>query len=194
MAGYTVIELAFVLGLAATLAVAIGGSAESALDEYRTAGAVRYLSARLQEARTEAIMRGAHVGVRFERRESAFAYGVFADGNRNGVLADDIRRGIDREIRPFEQLSDHFAGVEFGTLPTLPSVEHAGQTVGDDPIRTGPTDMVVFTPLGTATPGSLYVRGASGKQFVVRVFGETARARALRFDQRTRRWMPLGQP
>ena len=193
MAGYTLIELVFTLGLAATLSVAAGASAQAALEEYRAAGAVRYLSARLQQARMEAIVRGVHVAVRFDRRGSTFAYAVFVDRNRNGVLANDIQRGIDREIRPFEELADHFAGVAFGTLPALPSVESAGQAVGNDPIRTGPTDMVVFTPLGTATPGSLYVRGGSRTQFAVRIFGETGKTRILRFNTRSWEWTSLAR-
>ena len=67
MAGYTLIELVFALGLAATLSVAAGASAHTALDEYRAAGAVRYLSSRLQQARMDAIVRGVHVAVRFDR-------------------------------------------------------------------------------------------------------------------------------
>jgi hypothetical protein len=37
-----------------------------------------------------------------------------------------------------------------------------------------------FTPVGTSTPGSIYLRGADGTQLVVRVVGATGRARVLK--------------
>ena len=51
--------------------------------------------------------------------------------------------------------------------------------------------MVTFTPLGTATAGSLYVRGKHNVQSVVRIFGETGRTRLLKFTRGSRTWKPL---
>jgi hypothetical protein len=51
--------------------------------------------------------------------------------------------------------------------------------------------MVSFTAQGTATPGSLYIRGSGRAQFVVRIFGETGKTRILRFDPRSGTWKPL---
>jgi hypothetical protein len=51
--------------------------------------------------------------------------------------------------------------------------------------------MVTFTPLGTATTGSLYVRGRHEAQYVVRVFGETGKTRLLKFNRRSGTWNPL---
>ncbi len=142
----------------------------------------------------DAVVRGVHIAVRFDRTGSDFSMAVYADGNRNGVGSADIQRGIDRQLRRAVRLADNFAGMTFGTLPGVPSIDNPAQAAGVDPIRTGPTDMVVFTPLGTATPGSLYVRGNARTQFVVRIFGETGKTRVLRFDVRSRQWIPLARP
>jgi hypothetical protein len=52
--------------------------------------------------------------------------------------------------------------------------------------------MVVFTPLGTATAGSLYILGGTRRQYALRIFAETGRSRVLRFDARSGTWTPLG--
>jgi hypothetical protein len=181
----------FVLGLLGTMAgLAIPGL-RAALDDLRTRGAVRYVAARLQEVRMEALVRNASVALRIERNGTAYAYAPYVDGNRNGVRAVDIQRGLDRQIRRGERLSDQFPGVDFGAIRELPAVDPTSDAPGADPVRLGAGDMVVFTGQGTASSGSLYVRGPGEAQFVVRIFGETGKTRVLKFDPRTRTWKPL---
>jgi hypothetical protein len=50
--------------------------------------------------------------------------------------------------------------------------------------------MAVFTPHGTATPGTLYIRGRGTSQFAVRIFGETGKTRVFRFDAGSHTWKP----
>jgi hypothetical protein len=90
-------------------------------------------------------------------------------------------------------LSERFPGVEFGALPGLPAVD-SGTPPGADPIRLGVSKSVTFTPLGTASPGSLYLLGPGDRQFAVRIYGETGQTRVLRFNQSTATWMPLTTP
>ena len=59
---------------------------------------------------------------------------------------------------------------------------------GDDPLRIGNTSMLTFSPLGSATSGTLYVAAHRGPQMAIRVFGATGRVRVLMFDARTRQW------
>ena len=54
--------------------------------------------------------------------------------------------------------------------------------------------MATFTATGTATAGSLYIRGRRDVQYVVRIFGETGKTRILKFNPRTRQWNPLSEP
>ena len=61
--------------------------------------------------------------------------------------------------------------------------------LGADPLRIGSSNLLSFTPFGTATPGTIYVRGRDGTQLAVRVLGATARARVLRYVPRTREWV-----
>lgn len=189
MAAFSLIELVFVLGVAATLAAGAVPALLSGVDEVRTAGAARYIAARLQQTRVRAVARTVDTALRVTRDSSGFLITTYEDGNRNGILSADITSGVDRRVGPPERVPEQFPGVEFGALPGIPGAD-GSVAPGNDPVRLGASDRVTFTPLGTATPGSLYIRGRRA-QFVVRIFGETGRTRILKYHERTRSWLPL---
>jgi len=189
--GYSLIELTFVFGLVATLGAAAVPPLLTNLDDFRAAGAVRYMSARLQAARMEAVQRSADVALRFTQTAGGYTYSVYLDGNGNGVRTRDIQRGIDRQIQTPERLRDQFAGVDFGTLPGLPPIDPAGPPPGTDPIKLGSSDILTFSALGTSSSGSLYIRGQRTAQYAIRVLGETGKTRVLKFEARTQQWKPL---
>jgi type II secretory pathway pseudopilin PulG len=190
-AGYSLLELVFAVGLLVTLTAMAAPDLVAGIDDYRTAGAAHYMAARLQRARMEAVMRSRAVAIRFEPAGGGrYGFAIYTDGNRNGILAVDIARGVDRKIGTAEFLADTFAGADFGTLPGLPPVEPGGPPPGNDPIRLGAGSIATFTPLGTATPGSMYIRGRHA-QYAIRIFGETGKTRVQRFNTRTRQWRPL---
>ena len=189
--GYSLVETIFVAGLGVTITAIAVPQLWAGLDDYRSAGAARYIATRLQRTRMEAIARSAAVGMRFVRAGAGYSYAEFVDGNRNGVLTREIDSGIDWAVRPVERLSEQFSGVDFGTLPNLPPIDAGGTAPGSDPIRLGRADIATFTPVGTATAGTLYIVGRHGAQYAVRIFGETGKTRLLRFDRRAGRWKPL---
>jgi type II secretory pathway pseudopilin PulG len=187
--GYSLLELVFALALGVTVAAAATPPLLASVEEVRTAGAVRYLATRLQRVRLDSVMRSLSVGVQFVQTTGGYTYGVYADGNGNGIRSRDIERGIDVRIAAVERLPDKFWGVDFGLLPGLPPVD-GGAPPGTDPIRLGTGNILTFTPLGSGTAGSLYVRGRGGAQYVIRIIGETGKSRVLRFDARARQWKP----
>ena len=189
--GYSLMELMLVLGIVATVSGAAAPGLLATIDDSRTLGAARYLSAKLQRVRMEAVLRSSNAGLRFSTGAAGYAYAVYADGNGNGVRSADISLGVDPELLPLERLPDLFRGVDFGVLPGLPAVEPSSPPPGNDPIKIGSSDILSFTPLGTSTSGSLYIRGARGSQYVIRVFGDSAKTRLLKFDSRAGRWSPL---
>jgi Type II transport protein GspH len=189
--GYSLVETIFVAGLGVTITAIAVPQLWAGLDDYRAAGAARYMATRLQRTRMEAIVRSAAVAMRFVRDDGGYKYAEFVDSNRNGVLTREIDGGIDRPLRPAERLSEQFTGVDFGTLPNLPPIDAGGTAPGTDPIRLGRADIATFTPVGTATTGTLYIVGRYGAQYAVRIFGETGKTRLLKFDRRAGRWNPL---
>ncbi|PYR06303.1 MAG: hypothetical protein DMG00_19100, partial [Acidobacteria bacterium] len=66
-AGYSIVEVMFVVGLVATLSGVAVPQMLAALDDFRATGAARYMAARLQRARMEAVMRSAEVAVKFTK-------------------------------------------------------------------------------------------------------------------------------
>jgi hypothetical protein len=131
-------------------------------------------------ARTQAVMRSANVALLFDRTASGVTFRMFADGNRNGVRSADISSAVDVALGASARLSDLFPGVNIAVTPA------AGST---DPVRIGSSNLLSFTPVGTATSGSIYVRGRDGTQLAIRILGATGRTRIQRFEPRTARWM-----
>ena len=96
--GYSVLELIFVTALMVTIGGIAVPQTLAALDEFRTAGAARYISARLYRARMEAVKRSTPVAIQFAQTSAGYRYTVFRDGNGNGVLTSDIRSGVDTPV------------------------------------------------------------------------------------------------
>ena len=190
MAAFSFLEIMFVLGTAATVSGVAVPETLATLDDSRAAAAARYVSARLQRTRMDAVSRNSSAALRFTLLPDHYDFTAYVDGNCNGVLARDIQAGVDRVLQPADRLGDHFAGVEFGATPGLPPVDSSSAAPGSDPIRLGSSDMVTFTSTGTATSGSLYIRGRRGTQYVVRVYGETGKTRILKFNPGSGQWMP----
>jgi hypothetical protein len=127
-------------------------------------------------ARTYAVTRSANVALRFNRGGSEPTFQMFVDGNGNGVRNADIASQVDLPLDQPVKLSDLFSDVRFATAD------------GDDPIRIGNTNLLSFTPLGTATPGTIFVRGRDGSQLALRVVGATGRTRLLRYEAESGEW------
>ena len=182
-------ELAIVLGITGTMS-AIALPLLSGLDDARVAGAARYMSSRLADARLEAIGRSRKVALRFTQTGGTYSFSTYVDGNGNGVLAQDIARGVDRLIAGPEKLTDNFRNVDFGAQPGVPPID-SGSSPSGDPIRLGVSNSVSFNPLGTSTTGTIYITGRSGAQYAVRVIGTTGRVRIYRFSKGDGKWLPM---
>jgi type II secretory pathway pseudopilin PulG len=189
--GYSAVELLFTTALIVVLSAVAVPQMLASVDDTRTVAAVRYLAGRLQQARMEAIARSAIVSLRFANDPAGCAFAVYLDGNGNGVLAYDIQRGVDRpESRP-EYLSDTFPGVAIGVLPGVPAVDAGSPPPDGDPLKLGVSNAISFSPQGTSSAGSVYLLGRGRWQYVIRIFGETGKTRALRYDAAARQWRPL---
>jgi type II secretory pathway pseudopilin PulG len=189
--GYSLLELVFVMTLSITVSAAAVPQYLSGLDDTRATAATRYVAARLQRARMDAVTRSASVAIQFSSLSTGYAFGVYADGNRNGVLTYDIQHGVDRPLGAVEHLSDQFPGVDFGVLPGLPAIDSGSSPPGSDPIHLGSGSLASFSSAGTSSSGTLYLRSRGGAQFAIRIFGETGRTRLLKFDRNSWVWRPL---
>jgi type II secretory pathway pseudopilin PulG len=175
-----VLESVFVLALSGLLMAMTIPTLLASVDRSRGLAAARYLGARMALARANAVRRSAVIALRFEPGPRGTTFTVVQDGNGNGIRTRDIQAAIDRVIEGPVLIADFFPGVEIGLIPQAPAPE-AVQLSG--------SSILSFTPSGTATSGSIYLRGKDGTQWAVRILGVTARTRVLRFEPTTRVWI-----
>lgn len=146
----------------------------------------------LRQARSLAIRLNANVALRFAndpRGEVTFT--LYRDGDGDGVLNADIKSGIDRQIGPVGRLTSLGSEVRIG-LPARP-VRDPGDPGHfldrlDDPVRFNSSDLASFSPLGTSTPGSVYLSDRRSHLVVVRVLGGSGRVRLLTYDFGSEVW------
>jgi len=186
--GTTLLEVLVVMaGMLVVSALAVP-AVGARTDELATGGAARYLATLLQRERSNAIRRATHMAFWFQATPGAgIRYAVFADGNGNGVRASDISRGIDIQVTAWEFLSDHFAGVAISIAPGVSDID-SGSPIGGAPVRLGGSELLSFSPTGTATSGTVYLSGRTRQQYAVRVLGSTGRVRLLRFNATANQW------
>ena len=177
--GYTFIEILFVTALIAVLSAIAVPSSLAMVDRARASAATRYLASRMAMARSHAVMRSANVALRFNEDQAGITFRMFVDSNRNGVRARDIAARVDQPLDAPASLSDLFPGVAIAV----------SGAAGSDPLRIGSSNLLSFTPLGTATSGSVYVRGRDGSQFAIRILGATGRVRVQRYEPRSGTWL-----
>jgi Tfp pilus assembly protein FimT len=187
---YSLVELLLCLGLVVVLGAVTTPGLIATRDAVRADGAADYLAAELHGARVEALKRRCHVAIRFEADGDDYALATYIDGDGNGVRAVDIASGTDTLLKPRERVNQRFAYVSFGFDPGVPDVEGTSTSADPDPIRVGRSRMVSFSPTGTSSTGTVYLRGPWRRQLAVRVLGATGRVRSLWFDFGAGQWLP----
>jgi type II secretory pathway pseudopilin PulG len=187
--GYTLFETVVAAALCSTLGAISIPIVGGAIDRERTTIGARVLAAQLQRARFEALKRGRGVAVRLVLVGDRTSLQLFADGDGDGVRQTDIDAGVDPPLSLLEYLDQHARGIGLRINQAVPDVSGGTDlAAGADPIRIGNTALLAFSPLGSATNGTLYVAGHRGPQMAIRVFGATARVRLLMFDAQARQW------
>jgi prepilin-type N-terminal cleavage/methylation domain-containing protein len=176
--GHTLVEMVIVLAILLIFGTLSAPHIRAYSAEAHLLGAGQIFRGEFRKARSMAAMRGVYTALRFESRPDGWYLGTYADGNRNGVTSSDIRAGIDRRVAG-RQLTTGAGDVRVGINPGTPAIPPDGGTLDPaDPIRFGTSNMLSFSPLGTATPGTFYLAGAYA-QAAVRVTPGSARVRLM---------------
>ena len=128
-------------------------------------GAGRIFEGEFRKARSIAMRRNTQTAIRFERRDGVDYYSTYVDGNRNGVLSADIAAGVDPRIAgPCGSTAGRRACASASTRACPRSPPETGLLDPSDPIRFGASNMLSFSPLGTATPGTFYLAGETRRR------------------------------
>ena len=149
------------------------------IEHSRTLAAARYLANRFALARVDAVGHSINSAVLFTADGDTFILAGYRDGNGNGVRSRDIAAGADPLVDARVRFADLFPRVSLFM---------------SDPNTGSPSETAVlmsFSPLGTASSRTLYVRGADGSQYAVRVLGATGRTRVLRYVSASRAWVEV---
>jgi hypothetical protein len=150
--------------------------------------AARYLAGRIVAARLDALQRSTRIGLRFEPWAGDYTFATYADGNRNGVRTTDIADGTDPQLASRERLGDRFSSVRFGLTAGVPDLDGTLAGYDADGVRIGIPRILTLAPDGTATSGTLYIRGTR-RQYAIRVLGATARTRLFQYHTGAREWI-----
>ena len=192
-AGFQLVELIVTVAVAAALigiATPPLALAAAGLEVRLAAGEVQ---SALRLARAFAATHAVHVGVKFRTGPGGqVRWGLYRDGDGDGVRTDDIDSGVDPLAAPVRTLAHFGRRVRFGFPPGRPPRDPADPRRRldrlDDPIRFNRSDIASFGPLTGSTPGSVFVTDGAHHLAVVRVASATARARILRYDAVHETW------
>jgi prepilin-type N-terminal cleavage/methylation domain-containing protein len=177
--GFSLAELLVVLGIIVVAGAVVVVPALNAFTmESHLLGAGRVFKEEFLNARSIAVKQNVQTAIRFEQAaDGRYYYSTYADRDADGVRSADIAAGIDERISGPRPLDAGVPRVRVGLLPGLRDPE--GDPLGtEDPIRFGNSNMLSFSPLGTASPGTFYLAG-DALQVAVRVTPGSARVRLL---------------
>lgn len=188
--GHSLVEMVIAAGIMLALAAVAAPPVKAYMAESHVLGAGRQFKGRFRLARSIATRSGVYTAMRFERRGDRWQYAIYQDGDFDGVNAADISTGRDPRIAGPFPLDGAGPGVRVGINPGIPAPPPDGGMLdpNGDAIRFGAGEMLSFSPLGGATPGTLYLAGSS-RQAAVRVNGGSARVRLMIY--RGTRWVEL---
>jgi hypothetical protein len=177
--GRTLVEMVVAAGIASVLAVFTFRQVRAASVDSHLLGAGYAFKGEFRKAHSMATRNNVYTAIRFEEKAAIPKYSVYIDGNLNGVRKEDIAKGIDRRVAGPFFLDAQAPGVRVGINPGTPAIPpERGILDVSDPIKFGNADMLSFSPLGTATPGTFYLAGEAS-QAAVRVTPGTARVRLM---------------
>jgi type II secretory pathway pseudopilin PulG len=185
-AGSSYVELLIGLAIVSVLVTLSVPAMAYSIDSTRARDAAGFLAARLRLARQHAAFRTASAGLVFDVVDGRWQIRACQDGNGNGLRRVEMAAGVDLcPDGPFD-LGRMFPGTAIAVDANLPGPD--GEPGSTDPVRFGTSDIASFSPEGSATAGSVYVRSARGLQYAVRVGNVTGRTRVLRYDTGSKIW------
>lgn len=179
LAALTVVSIVTSLAVPATAGV---------IDRAEVRHAAAFVAAALRSAREDAVRSHRATALVFDATGDRWSFRVCVDDNGNGVRRMDVSTGDDHCREDPIDINTRFPHVEVVVDATLKGPDDSPPSA--DPVRFGASDMASFSPAGSATPGTLFLRSAAGEQYAVRVGNMTGRTRVLRFDAGVGQWQP----
>jgi prepilin-type N-terminal cleavage/methylation domain-containing protein len=159
MSGFTLIEMLTTLALVLVVTAMALPITDRLRQEGQVRGAAFALAGRCGRIRIAAVHRAARVGMRFSASGDSWVVQSFVDGDWDGVRAADIGSGRDPAIDEPLPVQALFPGSRFGFVDGCPLIDGTAVPAGTSPVRIGTARMLVFSPAGSSSGGTLYLRG-----------------------------------
>lgn len=191
--GITLIDLIAVTAILAIMALLVAPPIRKMHDGLELRLAAEEVAGAMRQARQHAIVHNTHVGIKFETDDDTgfVTMSLYRDGDGDGVKSRDIAKGIDPPESAAQPLTHVGAKVRFG-FPTgaMPRNINGRGVIPrrQDPIRFNRSDIASFGPLGTATPGTVYLTDGSHRVAAVRISSHHGRMRIYYWSRMTGAW------
>lgn len=185
--GYTLIELLLIIAIVGLIAGVTVPNFQKMQRRIALRAAAGELRSAFHLVRMRAISRSVNTGLRFVLLNGAWHFATYEDGDRDGVRNDDINKGVDKLVARPRIVFSQSQIVTIG-LPPYPLKDPDGDVVKSS-VTFGQSLLCSFSPIGEATPGTIYITDNDGDVRCVRVYGATAKVRTLRYDRATKRWV-----
>lgn len=177
--GLSLLENLVMLALLLTVGLAVLPAALDIRARAASAAAAREFANLFAGLRYRAVGESRHYGVFFEETAEGWSWAVYRDESGNGIRSRDIRAGREELVGGPWLVGSRWPGVDLATppgdRPKGPPPSRSDLSDGD-PVRFGSSDLVSFTPLGTASSGTLYL-GTEERHWAVVLYGPTVRIR-----------------
>ena len=189
--GFSLLELLIVLGIFGVMAAISIPSVGALLAQLSIQAASSHVATVFNSARARAVFHGVDVGIRWTAVDGDLQFAVYEDGNGNGVLSEDIRKGTDRLVEGPYSMHGRYPHIEFRFLEGFIGLDPGGNPVGDlaDPIRFGRSNICTFSATGHSSPGSVYLSDGKRRQALVRISPSTSRIQVYEWSPGLKGWL-----
>ena len=191
--GYSLAETTVALALLGVMAMLTIPAAAEISRQLTMRAACNEVAAIFTRARAMAAFERRDVGIRWTSIGGDVTFAVYQDMNGNGVLTEEIRKGIDVLVEGPVSMKRRYPGITFSFLPGFAALDPNGDPIGNlaDPIKFGRSDICTFSPLGDASPGSIYLSNGRNRQAIVRISPSSARIQIFEWETGRKAWNRL---
>lgn len=188
--GYSLSEVLIAIAIIGMIAAVAVPQTGTMLRRSALRAAAGELRAIFHLARSRAIARSANCGVKFFLAGGVWQYALYDDGDGDGVRNDDITAGIDTRFgEPRPALRESKAAT-IGLLDrTILDPDGERLPPASSPVRFNRSSICSFSPFGESTPGTIYLTDRVSELYAVRVYGNSAKIRTLRYDPESQKWV-----
>jgi prepilin-type N-terminal cleavage/methylation domain-containing protein len=189
--GVSLAELTVVLAILGLVFAMSVPALSEILAEESLGTASREVAAIINAARERAVFQCADVGVKWVANAGDLVLSVYQDGNGNGVTTADIKKGVDRLVAGPYWLGSRYPGITFSFVPGMNGADPGGAPIGNlsDPIRFGNSNICTFSPVGHASPGTVYLSNRKSRQAAVRVTPANAKIQIWTWHGKKLKWI-----